>query len=242
VNATNQTLWTQLAERAGLQFDETQLNLFSRYLDFLLEANAKMNLTRITDRASAEILHIADSLTLLPFLPGGAHRLADVGSGGGVPGIVLAIARPDAAITLIESTKKKADFLHAACQELKLNHVIVDPRRAEEAGQSHLREAFDITVGRAVGTLDWLVEWMLPLTKVGGQMMAMKGPKAPDELAAAKKAIRTLGGGEATIEASPDAGKLSGAENHVIVKIPKMTKTNPRYPRSASDAKGRPLG
>jgi 16S rRNA (guanine527-N7)-methyltransferase len=218
--------------------DESQLDQFSRYLDFLLAANEKMNLTRITDRAAAEILHVADSLTLLPFLPKEAHRLADVGSGGGVPGIILAIARPDAAVTLIESTKKKADFLHSACVELKLNHVIVDPRRAEEAGRSHLRESFDVTVGRAVGTLDWLVEWMLPLTKVGGRMLAMKGPKAPEELEHAKKGIRTLGGGEATIE---PAG-IAGAENHVIVKIMKIEKTNFRYPRSASDAKGKPLG
>src|SRR4051794_23310171 len=89
-------LWSQLAARAGITLSERQDALLSQYLDLLLAANARMNLTRITDRAAAELHHVGDALTLLPFLPGAAHKIADVGTGGGVPGIPLAIVRPDA--------------------------------------------------------------------------------------------------------------------------------------------------
>src|SRR5260221_7426879 len=97
-------LWSQLAQSAGLSLTEPQIALVNRYLDLLLAANEKMNLTRIESREAAEIGHIADSPTLLAYLPPQAHRLADIGSGGGVPGIPLAIARPDVAVMLIEST------------------------------------------------------------------------------------------------------------------------------------------
>jgi 16S rRNA (guanine527-N7)-methyltransferase len=196
-----------------------------------------MNLTRIVDPKSAEILHVGDSLMVLPYLPAGAHRLADVGSGGGVPGIVLAIARPDAQITLIEATKKKAEFLKSAANELGLANVTVAPIRAEEAGRSELRETFDVALARAVGTLDWLAEWMLPLVKNGGVMLAMKGAKGADELAGAGRILRKLGG--AAGEILPAV--LPGAEQHVIVRIRKIAATDRRWPRAAAEAKGRPL-
>src|SRR5688500_1440653 len=111
-------LWNDLAARAGLTLTDDQHAQLSRYLDLLLDANQRMNLTRITDRAAAEVQHVGDALTLLPHLPPGEFRLADVGSGGGVPGIPLAIARPDARVMLVESTKKKAAFLKSAAAEL----------------------------------------------------------------------------------------------------------------------------
>ena len=104
-------LWNQLAARANLALTPEQHAVLNRYLDLLLEANRTMNLTRITDRAAAELQHVGDALTVLPFLPPTPHRLADVGTGGGVPGVPLAIARPDARVVLIEATKKKAAFL-----------------------------------------------------------------------------------------------------------------------------------
>jgi 16S rRNA (guanine527-N7)-methyltransferase len=187
------------------------------YLDLLLAANERMNLTRITDRAQAEILHVGDSLTLLPHLPKGRHRLADVGSGGGVPGIILAIMRPDAQIVLIESTLKKAEFLRVTADALKLSNVTVEPRRAEEMGQSIHRQSFDVVVARAVARLPVLVEWMLPLVKPGGWALAMKGPKAAEELAESGKAIKRLGGSEAQILPV----ELPGRDGHVIVRIHK---------------------
>ena len=151
--------------------------------------------------------------------------------------MVLAIARPDAAVTLVESTKKKADFLRRTVAELGLGNVTVDARRAEELGRSEGRESFEIVVARAVATLPWLAEWMLPLAVKGGLMLAMKGPKAGPELAEASRAIRMLGGGEAQILPAD----LPDQSGHVIVRIPKISRTNPRYPRAAPEAKGKPI-
>jgi 16S rRNA (guanine527-N7)-methyltransferase len=230
-------LWKSLAARAAIDLQQGQLDLLSQFIDLLLEANARMNLTRLASRADAELLHVADALTLLPHLPGGARALADVGSGGGVPGIPLAIARPDARVTLIESTKKKAAFLEDAARTLGLTNVTVVARRAEDVALSDARETFDVAVARAVATLDWLVEWCLPLVKVGGRMLAMKGPKVQDELDAARRAARLVGGGE--VELHPV--DLPGTSGHVIAVIPKIRRTDPRYPRPATHAKGKPL-
>src|SRR5687767_6202551 len=201
VSLSHPSLWSQLAGRAGLTLTAEQQDRLSRYLDLLLEANQTMNLTRIVDRASAEVQHVGDALTLLPLLPAGPHRLADVGSGGGVPGIPLAVARPDAQVLLIESTKKKAAFLRGAAEQLGLQNVRVTEQRAEDVGRagSPEREAFDVVIARAVATLDWLVEWCLPLARKGGKMLAMKGQKVVEELPAAAKAIRALNGGEAVV-------------------------------------------
>ena len=230
-------LWTDLAARANVTLSDAQHAQLSRYLDLLLEANARMNLTRITDRAQANLQHVADALTLLAHLPPDAHRLADVGSGGGVPGIPLAIARPNATVLLIESTKKKAAFLKSAAEALRLRNVSVSEWRAEDVAHSNSRESFDVAVARAVATMDWLAEWCLPLVKKGGRMLAMKGPKVAEELPAAAKAIKLLGGAEPTVHAVD----LPGTEHRVIVEISKISKTDPRYPRPATQAKGKPL-
>lgn len=231
-------LWTEIAARAGAALTPRQGELLSKYIDVLFEGNQQMNLTRIADREAAEVHHIGDALTLLPFIPPGPQRLADVGSGGGVPGIPLAIARPDVQVLLIESTKKKANFLARAARELGLQNVSVSDLRAEEAARDRgLRESFDVVVARAVGTLNWLAEWCLPLVKKGGKMLAMKGPKAAEELPAAGHAIRLLGGGSADVHAA----NLPGADNHVIVEIPKTAATPPLYPRLPSVSKGKPL-
>jgi 16S rRNA (guanine527-N7)-methyltransferase len=229
--------WNQLAARTSFTLSTDQHQKLSQYLDLLLQANQRRNLTRITDPAAAEMQHVGDALTLLPFLPRVPHRLADVGSGGGVPGIPLAIARPDATIFLIESTRKKADFLCDTAAALALNNVTIIPDRAEAAARTNLRDSCDVAVARAVGQLALLVEWCLPLVKKGGKMLAMKGARIADELPAAKRAIHALAGGEPTIHPVD----LPGKEHHVIVQIPKTGKTDPRYPRDPTLAKGKPI-
>jgi 16S rRNA (guanine527-N7)-methyltransferase len=230
-------LWTALARRASTELADAQHERLGRYLDLLLEANARMNLTRITERAAAELQHVGDALTVLPHLPGGAIRVADVGSGGGVPGIPLAIARPDATFLLIESTKKKANFLKQAINALELTNVSVSEWRAEDVGLSNNRETFDVALARAVATMSWLAEWCLPLVKKGGKMLAMKGPKVADELPGAKRTIALAGGGEAVVHPVD----LPGTEHRVIVEIPKIAKSDKRLPRPATQAKGKPL-
>jgi 16S rRNA (guanine527-N7)-methyltransferase len=236
-------LWRTVARRGGVSLSEHQTACLSRYLDLLEAGNERMNLTRITDRASAEVQHVADALTLLPFLPTGPIRIADVGSGGGVPGIPVAIARPDAQVLLIESTRKKVNFLRETVSALGLENVRVSEERAEDAGHVKApegirgREQFDVALARAVATMVWLAEWCLPLVKKGGKVLAMKGPKVADELAPAAKAMRLLGGGPPVLHAVT----LPGADNHLIVEIPKIGRTDSRYPRAATQAKGKPI-
>jgi 16S rRNA (guanine527-N7)-methyltransferase len=230
-------LWHHLAGAAGIQLTEQQHALLHRYLDLLLKANETINLTRITDRAAAEIGHVGDALTLLPYLPKGSHGLADVGSGGGVPGIPLAIVRPDAQVILIESTQKKAAFLGKTIESLRLRNVQLFIDRAESAAQGPARESFDIVTARAVGAMNLLVEWCLPLVKLGGKLLAMKGAKVLEELAEADKIIPKLGGGLPAIHRV----NLPGTEHHVVVEIPKVSKTDEKYPRPPTSAKRKPL-
>jgi 16S rRNA (guanine527-N7)-methyltransferase len=230
-------LWTSLAARAGVALTTEQHQTLSRYLDLLFDANARVNLTRITDRAQAELQHVADALTLLPHLPAGEIRVADVGSGGGVPGIPLAIARPDAFVLLIESTKKKSAFLKETAAALELANVSVSDWRAEDVARSNSRESFDVATARAVATIDWLAEWCLPLVKKGGKVLLMKGPRAAEELPAAARALKAVNGGEPVVHPVD----LPGTDHRVIVEIAKLGKTDARYPRPATQAKGKPI-
>jgi 16S rRNA (guanine527-N7)-methyltransferase len=203
-------LWTELCARAGIELSPEQAGKLDAYLDLLLSVNAQMNLTRITDRPAAEVLHVGDSLTLLPLLPKGRFRLADVGTGGGLPGIPIAVVRPDAAVTLIDATQKKAVFLERVATELKLENVRVVAARSEQL-RGH---QYDVVVARALAAMDQLVKWCLPLVRPGGRLLAMKGPRGREELAAAEQSIRRYRGQPAVVH---DAG-LTGRD-HTIIEI-----------------------
>jgi 16S rRNA (guanine527-N7)-methyltransferase len=231
------TLWNDLAGKAGVELSGRQHEQLSQYLDLLLDVNTRMNLTRIADRAAAEVQHVGDALTVLPFLPRESFSLVDVGSGGGIPGVILAVARPDATVVLLEATKKKAAFLQDVAKALGLENVKVVAERAETAARGKLREASDVAVARAVGTMDFLVEWCLPLVKKGERMLAMKGARIVEELPAATAAIRILGGGAAVVHPV----ELPGTEHRVIVEIPKVGRTELKYPRDPTVAKGKAL-
>lgn len=218
-----------------------QLTLLGRYLDALLEANERFNLTGIRDREEAWRRHIIDSLTVLPGLaeqPAGA-LIADVGSGGGLPGIPLAICRPDLRFVLIEATGKKARFLQQCVDELGLSHVQVLNQRAEQVGQDpQWRQRFAVVTCRAVGPMRELLEYGLPLCTVGGYLAAIKGPSVEQELEPAGDALQTLGGGELqVIEAYPPAFGIQT----VIVVVEKANPTPKRFPRPAGQARHEPL-
>lgn len=230
-------LWNQLAAKASRTLSDHQLQQLDDYLELLSEANLRMNLTRIIDREHAAVAHVGDALTLLPFIPADTARLADVGSGGGVPGIPLAIACPQIKVTLIEATQKKAAFLKEAGAKLGLTNLTVLPLRAEEAAQGDRRESFDVVTARAVGELVMLAEWCLPLVRKAGRFLAMKGQKAQEELAAAIKPIHILNGADPIVHPV----ELPGTEFHVILEIVKIGACDRRYPRSPSIAKGRPI-
>ena len=230
-------LWQQLADRASLTLTQQQDDAFSQFLDLLLAANREMNLTRIDTIEEAAVGHIGDTLTLLPFLPKTNFTAVDVGSGGGVPGIPLAIARPDAKVLLIESTQKKAAFLERAVQQLNLTNVRVSARRSEEEARGENRDHFDVVVARALAAMSILVEWCLPLTRLRGKLLAMKGGKIVEELPAAARAIKLLGGSEPIVHPA----QLPGSDHHVIVEIQKIRKTDKWYPRTGAKMKEKPL-
>lgn len=203
-------LWTELCARAQVELTAEAAGKLDGYLDLLLSVNEQMNLTRITDRPAAEVLHVGDSLTLLPLLPPGKQRLADIGTGGGLPGIPIAIVRPDIAVSLIDSTQKKAAFLERVAEELKLENVRVIAARSEQL-RGH---QYDVVVARALAAMDQLVRWCLPLVRPGGKLLAMKGPRGREELSAAEQSIRRYRGQPPVIH---DA-RLPGRD-HLIIEI-----------------------
>ena len=145
-------LWRGLAGRGGVALSQEQEDLLNRFLDLLEGGNQKMNLTRIVDRASAEVSHIGDALTLLPYLPSKPARIADVGSGGGVPGIPLAIARPDSQMILIEGNQERSCLSSPRPPRASafLQRYRSCQRCVEDAGRDPaLRESFDAVACRA---------------------------------------------------------------------------------------------
>lgn len=168
----------------GVTLDERALGRLGDYLGRLLAMNELMNLTAIKDPAEAWTRHAFDALTLLPLLADlkAGARLVDVGSGGGVPAIPIAIARPDLKLTLVESTQKKAAFLTAVAKALGLGNVSVRAQRAELLGMAELRGVFDVATARAVGRIAMLTPLTAPLVKPGGRVLLVKGQRADEEL------------------------------------------------------------
>lgn len=174
-----------------VHLDAAALDKLGDYLGRLLAMNEQMNLTAIVEPTAAWEKHVLDALTLEPLLrelPAGT-RVVDVGSGGGVPGIPLAIVRPDLRVTLVESTQKKAAFLVSVAAALELSNVLVRAERAEAVARGELGGGFDAVTARAVGKLSTLVPITAPLVKPGGLLLLVKGQRAEEELAAAKSVL-----------------------------------------------------
>lgn len=225
----------------GVEVTDEQLQQLAAYLHLMLETNKQFNLTAIREPEEAWKRHIIDSLTLVPGLiqwPAGSS-LIDVGTGGGLPGIPIAIVIPHLKVTLLETTGKKARFCQMVASELGLSNIVVINNRAETLGQNKVyREKFDMAVSRAVGPMRILLEFMLPLVKVGGWMYALKGPALEQELEESGDALSILGAGEiVAVEAYPE-----NFDNHsVVVGIEKSDHTPKNYPRLPGIPKQQPL-
>jgi 16S rRNA (guanine527-N7)-methyltransferase len=227
------------AAALGVHLGDDAIARLAEFMRLLLEHNARFNLTAITDPRQIAVKHFLDSLTCLTVMPEGLQTLCDAGSGAGFPGIPVAIARPDLRVALIESTKKKCQFLETCTSHLALTNVRIICARAEDAGRDpRLRESFQMAVSRAVASLPVLAELCLPLVTQTGIFVAMKGPEGRKQAEAAASAIGALGGALESIHVLTLPG---GAGQRSLVVVRKVAATPDRYPRRPGIPAKRPL-
>lgn len=220
-----------------LGLDASRTETLERFAALLLEKNEVMNLTAITEPAAVAQLHLLDSAALTQFVDLHGKRVVDVGTGAGFPGMPLRILRDDFDLTLLDSLGKRIDWLRETCDALGLGRVECVHARAEEFAVKK-RECFDLAVSRAVAQLNVLSELALPLVAVGGQFIAMKSVDTEEELAAAKNAIKTLGGRIMRVE---DYRIPTSEVVHRAVIIQKIAPTPAKYPRAFAKIKKQPL-
>lgn len=224
----------------NLALSAQQVESLTRYADLLAEWNQKINLTAIRSPEEIRVKHFLDSLSCsLAIKDASATKMIDIGTGAGFPGLPLKIIFPEMQLTLVESVTKKTQFLENIVQELSLKDVYIHPTRAEAiAKQIEHRESYDWAVARAVAGLPVLCEYLLPLVKIGGFMLAQKGESAIEELEQAQTAIGILGGKHT--ETIPVT--LPGVEQERYLVIIKKVKPTPeKYPRREGIPAKRPL-
>ncbi len=231
---------TSGAADLGLEIAPSHLDAYAAHYTLLLTHRAEAGLTSLTGPAEISIKHFLDSLTCLlirDIAPG--ETVADIGSGGGFPGLVLAVARPHARYTLIESNRKRAAFLQAAVDALHLDNTTILRERAETAGRhpDH-RDAYHLVLSRAVAPLPVALEYALPLARVGGHCLAMKGPQAPDEIEKSDRALSELRG---RIANTKDFSLPHSMGNRTLLLIEKIEPTPQRYPRRPGLPAKRPI-
>lgn len=210
------------------------------FVALLLDANRRQNLTRIVEPGEVARLHLLDALAALPVVDEVApSRALDLGSGGGVPGIVLAIARPTTSWSLVEAGRRKAGVLTTFVEALRLANVDVIAERAETLGRdAEHRATYDLVTARACAPLPVLAEYALPLLRPGGLLVAWKGPAGAGERHAGHAASSILGGGE-PVEHPTGVAALG---DHRFILVRKVGRTPERYPRRPGEPGRRPLG
>ena len=222
----------------NFHFSVEQLEQFFAYMNLLIEWNEKMNLTAIVEPNEIILKHFIDSITILKEIDNNS-KIIDVGTGAGFPGVPLSIMNPTLKITLADSLNKRLIFLQEVVNQLGLKNIEIIHARAEELGKNKkYRENFDAATSRAVANLSTLSEYLIPLVKVGGKIISMKAGGAQEEIEAAKKAIKILGGEIEGIEEF----KLPQTEiERTIILMKKEEHTPNKYPRKAGVPSKEPI-
>ncbi len=235
-----ESLTRNAASLFNLHLTEKQIQALMTYERELVEWNQKFNLTAIRDAESIRVKHFLDSLSCsLAWKNTPPQNLIDVGTGAGFPGLPLKILYPAMRLTLVESVGKKVTFCKHMAAMLGLENVEVIHARAEEIGQNgRYREQHDWVVARAVAQLNVLSEYLLPLVKVGGMMLAQKGETGPAEAQSAEKAMKLLGG---KLKQLLPVHLPGVADDRYLVIVEKFAATPPKYPRKPGIAAKSPL-
>jgi len=229
------------AEKLGIFLTSHQLDQFETFYHELTDWNERINLTGITDYEEVQIKHFLDSLTIASAIKNIKKnlKLADIGTGAGLPGIPLKIVFQDIELTLIESTVKKARFLEHLTAKLHLKNVEIIAERSETtAHDMRYREKFDIVLSRAVAPLPALVELMLPFCGIGGGCIAQKKGDITKEVGKSKKAIKVMGGDLREIK-HVELEEL--VDDRWLIIIDKLLPTPPNYPRRPGMPEKRPV-
>lgn len=225
-------------EKLNIPFDEEIIEQYEKYMNGILQWNEKVNLTAIKDREEFITKHYIDSILCYHFPEyGNAESVVDMGTGAGFPGVPLAIISQDKEFVLADSLNKRLKIIDELAASIALDNVTTVHGRAEElAKNKKYRERFDLCVSRAVANMAVLAEYCLPFVRVGGYLLAYKGPDAETEAEDAKKALKILGGKVKRIEAV----NLADFDHNIIV-IEKIKETPAKYPRKAGTPAKEPI-
>jgi len=224
-------------QHIGSDLSDLQVTQLCNFGDLLLDWNQRLNLTRITDPHEVILKHFIDSMVLEKFVSG--ETFADLGTGAGFPGIPLKILRPDLDIVLMDSLKKRLDFLEIVIDTLNLKGIRTVHARMEDFGRNiEYRGFFDTASSRAVARLTVLLEYALPILKVDGLFLAPKGLQFEAEVVESKKALLLLGG---KVEGIDHFSLGEGADHRAVIRIRKVKETPSAYPRQAGTPKKSPI-
>jgi 16S rRNA (guanine527-N7)-methyltransferase len=230
----------ELLDAKGFNLTSTQLEQFHTYYELLIEWNEKMNLTAITDKEEVYLKHFYDSVTpsfIFDFTK--VNSLCDIGAGAGFPSLPIKILFPHLEVAIVDSLKKRITFLEELVDTLNLKNVALHHDRAETFGQSATyRETFDVVTARAVARLNVLSELCLPLVKMNGNFIALKGAMGEEEVSESQEAISKLGGYINKVEAMELPKEES--RRHLII-IDKVKPSPKKYPRKPGVPSKQPL-